>query len=234
VLTDSHPVLWTIYPLGAFLAIQQYGRKGLFFVLSFVVLFFTHCFVFARSTDRYIFYILPFFVAVAAISGEFLIGSAKDLVSNYSPLLPRWQRRVFAGAVCASLLLVAHAWIGQTVADTSVVRFINWKDLDPALVRTISRGTTMTTDRLRFSYYFKRHPDFVLGVDDVPGDHIINNLEEFKKALSQHPDLYFVTHKLHISRDAFVSPEIREFISRELERIDQEADGRIMVFMGRG
>ncbi|MDH3284285.1 MAG: glycosyltransferase family 39 protein [Acidobacteriota bacterium] len=232
VLTDSHPILWAIYPLGAFLAIHRYGKRGLFFVMSFVVLFAMHSFVFARTSERYIFNLLPFFVTVAAVGVNGLLSATLAL----APALPGWRRRLFYVAVAVSLCLVVYPRIHNTVLDSSVPKFSNWKDLDPALVRAVTRGASITTDRLRFNYYFKQYPNFVIDasdVDHVGGERVIINLAEFKKALARHPNLHLVTYGAHIYNAAFVSPEVKEFVLRELDRVDKEEDGRIMVFRGR-
>jgi hypothetical protein len=101
------------------------------------------------------------------------------------------------------------------------------------MVEKIKRGPSVTTDRLRFNYYFGEYPNYVLDSSDlehVGGDVIIATLPEFENVIASDPDLYLVTYGQHIYNDAFVNRQMREYILRELERVDHEPDARIMVF----
>jgi 4-amino-4-deoxy-L-arabinose transferase-like glycosyltransferase len=236
VLTSSHPILWAIYPLGMFLTIYRYGRRGLFFVLSFCVLFVMHSFFFGRVAGRYIFYLLPFFIAVAAVGIDFILSSIVTFATNSASALSRWKRVLFYTTLIISLAIIVYPRVQQTVLDTSVPKFSNWKDLDPAIIQTVKKGPSVTTDRLRFNYYFGQYPDYVIDasdVDHVGGERVIVTLAEFEQVLARHPDLYLVTYVRHIYNEAFVDPALSEFILRELDRFDSEDDDRIMVFRGR-
>ena len=237
VLTDSHWILWVLYPLGAFLTIHRYGRTGLFFVLSFCAPFFMHCFIFTnRQSDRYIFYILPFFITVSAVAVDVVVSAIIASASNFTSTLSSGQKSVFYVAVCVSLSLLSYPSVRQTVLDASVARFSNWKGLDPAMVKAVAHGVSITTDRLRFNYYFKQYPNFVIDASDfdrVGGDRVIINLADFRKVLAQHPNLYLVTYAKHFYRKTFVSPAIKDDILREMDRVDSEDDQRIMVFRSR-
>lgn len=231
IVTDSHPFLWAIYPVGAFLAVYRHGKKGLFFVLSFCVLFLMHALVFARHSERYIFQILPFFITAGSIGVDFLLGSAFAFASKAA--LSRWHKALFYAAAGASLSILMVPRIQRTVLDTSVPTFEDWKGLDPVMIETVTSGPSVTTDRLRFNYYFKRYPSYVIDASDVDhagGEVIIATLADLEKVIARHPDLYLVTYDKHIYRDAFVSAEVRAYILRELDRVDDEADKRIMVF----
>lgn len=231
VVTDSHPILWAVYPVGAFLAVYRYGKKGLFFVLSFGVLFLMTAFVFARQSERYIFQLLPFFIAVGSIGVDFLLRSAVAFASK--PALSRWHKALFYGAVGASLSMLVVPRIQRTVLDTSVPKFSNWKDLDPPTIEAVTSGASVTTDRWRFNYYFKHYPSYVIDASDVDhagGEVIIATLADLEKIIARHPNLYVVTYDQQFYHDAFVSAEVRAYILRELERVDHEPDARIMVF----
>jgi hypothetical protein len=231
VITDSHPILWAIYPLGAFVAAYQYGRKGLFFVLSFCVLFLMHCFVFAQHSERYIFHLLPFFLAIGAVGVDFILSSTVTFASKSS--LTRWQKRLFYGAVGASLLLLVVPRIQRTILDTFVPKFSNWKDLDPALIQAVQRGPSLTTERWGFNYYFGQYPNYIIeaaAVDNSKDAVLITTLDELEKVIAQHPDFYLVTYKQQLEHDAFVTPPMRDYILHELERVDHEPDIHIMVF----
>jgi len=233
VVTDSHPILWAIYPVGAFLAVYRYGKKGLFFVLSFCALFLMHAFVFARQSERYVFQLLPFFITVGSIGVDFLLRSTIAFASKSA--LSRWHKALFYGAVGASLSILVVPRIQRTVLDTSVPKFSNWKDLDPAMIEAVTSGPSVTTDRWRFNYYFKQYPSYVIDASDVDhagGKVIIATLVDLEKVIAAHPDLYLVTYDQQIYHEAFVSAEVRAYILRELDRVDDEPDGRIMIFRG--
>jgi hypothetical protein len=204
--------------------------------MSFCVPFFMHCFIVDRQSERYIFYILPFFIIVSAVAVDFCISSIIIFTSKFASTLTIGHKKLVYVAVCASLSLLIYPNVKRTVLDSSVAKFSNWKDLDPAMVQAVTRGVSITTDRLRFNYYFKQYPNFVIDASDVNrvgGKRVIINLADFKTALAQHPNLYLVTYAQHLYRDAFVSSEIRDHILRELDRVDSEDDQRIMVFRSR-
>ena len=231
VVTESHPILWAIYPLGAFVAVYRYGRQGLFFVLSFCVLFFMHCFVFAQRSERYIFHLLPFFIVIGAVGLDFILSSTAAFASKSS--ITGWQKRLFYGAMGASLLLLVVPRVQRTIADTSVPKFSNWKDLDPALIQAVKRGPSLTTERWGFNYYFGQYPNYIIEAtarDNSKDAVLITTLEELEKVVAQHPDFYLVTYKQQLEHDAFVSPPMRAYILDELERVDSEPDVHLMVF----
>lgn len=231
VITDSHPILWVIYPLGAFVAVYRYGRNGLFFVLSFCVLFLMHSFIFVQHSERYIFHLLPFFIAIGAAGVDFILSSTVAFASKSS--LTGWQKRLFYGAVGASLLLLVVPRIQRTILDTSVPKFSNWKDLDPALIQAVKRGPSLTTERWGFNYYFGQYPNYIIeasALDSSKDAVLITTLDELEKVIAQHPDFYLVTYKQQLDHDAFVTPPMREYILHELERVDHEPDIHIMVF----
>ena len=122
-----------------------------------------------------------------------------------------------------------------TVVDGSVAKFTaGWKDLDPGLLRSIDSGTAITTDRMAFNYYFKRYPDFVLGLTDVPGEKIITSFEEFAEVVHRHSDVSLVTYRAHFYDESWVNVRIREYVEREFERVDDgQDDRRIMVYRAR-
>ncbi len=231
VLTESHPVTWAIFPLGAFVAVYRYGRKGLFFVLSFLLLFLMHCFAFGRISERYIFQLLPFFLAIGAIGVDFLLSSIAALASR--PSFPRWQKTFFYGALGMSLLVIVAPRVKRSVLDTSVPKFANWKDLDPAMVESVRQGVSVTTERLGFNYYFGKYPSYVIDASDVDhwgGDVVIVTLAELERVLARYPDLHLVTYAQHLNHDAFVGQEVRAYILSEMERVDKGPDAHIMVF----
>ena len=231
IVTESHPILWVIYPLGAFVAVYRYGRKGLFFVLSFCVLFLMHCFIFAQHSERYIFHLLPFFIAIGAVGVDFILSSTLAFASKSS--LTRWQKKLFYAAVGGSLLLLVVPRIQRTILDTSVPKFSNWKGLDPTLIQAVQRGPSLTTERWGFNYYFGKYPDYIIeasALDSSKDAVLITSLDELEKVVAQNPDFYLVTYKQELDHDAFVTPPMRDYILHELERVDHGPDIHIMVF----
>jgi len=233
-IIDSHPFSWALYPLGAFLMIQRYGRRGLFFVLSFAVLFPLHCFVFGRKSERYIFYILPFMITAAAAAAEFLIAGVERFGSEFASSVSRSRRRWFLATSAALCVLIGVPRVQQVAADTAVAKFPDWKNLDRGLVQTVSHATAITTDRWGFSYYFAGNP-IILDSGQLEADeNVIRTLDDYRRISARHPVHYLVTYASNLNSPAFVSPELRDYILREMDRVDdQKNDKRIMVFAAR-
>lgn len=236
VLRESHPFLWAIFPFGLFMAVYRYKKAGVFFGLSFIVLFVLHSFVLVgRTSDRYIFYLLPFFITIGAVGAESLILGVVAIARNPALHLSKWSTRLFYVTICLSLsllfLLRIEAWHSRI--EWFAPRFADWKNLDPALVESVISNHSITTDRLRFNYYFGQYPDYVIDASDVEydgGERVIVSLQDLLQALDKFPDVYVVAHSKHLFNDEFVGPEIRDYLLDELPRVDSEDDLRIMVF----
>jgi uncharacterized membrane protein len=234
ILQEPHAVLWALLPLGMFTAVYRHGRVGLFFVLSFLIPFALHSFLFQRRAERYIFHLLPFFIAISATAVVFLAEAVKERVGKLLRELSRPGKWALIASGCVSAAWIAYPMLHATVADSSVAKFQNWKNLDPEMLLSVSSSTAITTDRWGFNYYFKQYPDFVLGVEDLPGDKILRNVEEFAEVVRRYPDVSLVTYRAQFYNDVFVSAQIREYVQEEMERIDDgQDDARIMVFRSR-
>ncbi len=244
VLKVSHPFLWAIFPFGLFLAVYRYKQAGVFFGLSFIVLFVLHSFVLVgRTSGRYIFYLLPFFITIGAIGAESLILGVVAIARNPKWNLSKWPTRLFYGSICLSLSLLfllrvedwydRIEWFPPRAAGIEAA-FADWENLDPVLIESVVSNNSITTDRFRFNYYFDRFPDYVIATSDPEYDgdeRIIRNLQDLLNALDKFPDVYVVTHSAHLFNNAFVGPDIRDYLLDEMHRIDPGDDLKIMTFM---
>lgn len=236
VMVVSHPYLWAMLPISLFLAIYRYGNAGIFFALSFIVLFALHSFVFVgRQLDRYIFYILPFFLVISAIGAETLLAALISISRGAVLQLSRGLQRVFLLAVGMSIALLfqfnMEDWYGRM--QWLPPRFADWKNLPPSVTRAVVDTHTISSERFRFSYYFGRNPDYVIDASDTDyagGDRIVVSLEDLLKALDEFPDAVVVTHSNDLFNDASVGPEVRTYLLTEMRRLDSEDDERIMLF----
>ncbi|MEO6209995.1 MAG: glycosyltransferase family 39 protein [Gemmatimonadaceae bacterium] len=63
---DQYATLWTLFPLLALLAIKRNARAALFALIPFVVAFVAHS-IAAWKAERYLFYVMPLFFAIAGM-----------------------------------------------------------------------------------------------------------------------------------------------------------------------
>ena len=63
------------------------------------------------------------------------------------------------------------------------------------------------------------------------GEMMIVALPDLLEALQGPEDTYVVTHSKHFFNDVFVGPELRAYVLKEMERVDDaEDDLRVMIF----
>ena len=172
-LVETHPFLWIILPPGLFMAVYKYRQAGTFFAVTFVVLFLIHSFVLlGRQSDRYIFYLLPFFVTLGAIGAEAMLLGVISVARSPKLKLSSGAVRLFYLSIALSMALFfalrAEAWHSRI--EWFAPRFADWKDLDPAILEAVTDGRAITSDRFRFTYYFGQFPDHVIDANDVDYD----------------------------------------------------------------
>ena len=236
VFAESHPFLWAILPIGLFMAVFRYKKAGAFFAVAFITLFLLHSFVFiGRQSDRYVFYAAPFFVTIGAIGAETLFLGVRAIMLAHVKQSKGTTALLYGviGLSVATLFIFRYPNWDHRI-EWFAPRFADWKDLDRPVVEAVQGSHSVTTDRLRFTYYFDQLPDRVIEATDVNyggGDVMIVVLDDLLSALDQHSEVYVVTHENHFYNDAFVGPDLREFMAREMERVDDGQDElRIMIF----
>jgi hypothetical protein len=232
-LMDGYPALFFIYPLGAVLLVRQWGRRGLFAVLSFALLFLLHSFVFGRKDARYMFYIFPFFAIGAAQAMVFLgTATARSLQDTFRTLSrPAMAVAILAAAPVA--LAAGYPWMSNArkVSNTSI--YADWKVLPEELRNRIRAGVTFTTVPRDYFHYFGEMPEYYM-VDEYhsryryePG--LVTSVHEAEALLDGHPGMYLVTDAWHLYDQAFFGDEAPRLLAR-MRRISHGGDRRLLIY----
>ena len=230
LLTNAYPFLVLAYPFGAALLLRAYGRKGLFAVLSFVVLFGLHSVVFGRRGDRYIFYLFPFFALGGAALFAWIGGEALRFARRASPL-GAVPATVFAAALFA---LFAHPWVGMAAVVPYRDWFPNWKAISRAVAPMAEKGAVITTSPMPYIYYVGRPPDFYfLGeawTSYPHGDRLIRTPEAFRSALARSTDVYLVTDVGRFGNKVYITDDMEAMIRAGMTPVSYERDERVRLY----
>jgi len=232
LLADGYPALFFLFPASAVYLAWRYGRRAFFFVASFALLFVLHSYVFGRKSDRYIFYIFPFFALGGAIL-EVALPAFWERVKALGLAARPWGW-VFVLALLPALNALTHPWLSNARRVSQQPRFPDWKSLGADLWRDMAAGPSITTNAMEFAYYAGRMPDrfFTTEYDKnhkyEPG--IMVTKEDLQKALADHPDAYFLTTNWNLHNDGFITDEMREIIKAEGFRdIKHPGDPRLRI-----
>lgn len=174
LMIDSYPVLWSLLPLAAIVAIYTKPRVGLFCVTLFIVIFLLHT-IAGRKAERYIYYGLPFLftiwgIAVAVIIpylNSLLNDMSHSLRTNYFPVAKASQfdlvfKSLFAFIVVIfmlsgsnSFLRTVNIWQGESYYFGT--KLSNWEKAVPGLKTLIADApVVITTNFPKTLYYFDR------------------------------------------------------------------------------
>jgi 4-amino-4-deoxy-L-arabinose transferase-like glycosyltransferase len=233
-LSGHYPALFFMYPLSAWYMVKRLGRPGLFFVLSFAVLFLLHVFAFGRKADRYIFYIFPFFtVGAVYLLGDLLPALYREIERLAAPRI-RAARILFLTAALPAANVLAYPWLGNARHEPTFARYPDWKNPPRELADRLRRSPVMTTDPRAFYYYYGTFPRYYFmterraDYDYEPG--LILSFDEFKAAVEETPGLLFITSRGRLHNDSMVTQEMRDHVSRRMALEARPDEGKILVF----
>jgi 4-amino-4-deoxy-L-arabinose transferase-like glycosyltransferase len=179
---DQMALLWFLFPVAAALAFLR-NRAFTLFCLSIVLVGFGLFSLAGMKSDRYVFYLFPFMMALWGLAIATLAPAVWAVANRIA------EHRLIAGAVIGICLLAALAGnamfvdTGKQLAREAVLLKRDpaalaatpdppWPEQRAALARALPRGTVLvTTDELRTLYYLG-HYQLLLNrsrLDEVPG-----------------------------------------------------------------
>jgi hypothetical protein len=237
-----YPVFWFIYPLGAVILIHKYGRLGLFIVCAFLPVLLAHMFFLtARSAERYLVYILPFFFPTSGCVIELLINLIVGWVRELKASGARLAAAAAAIALIPAMFLLFHPWLGASNELRRYGLALDWKGLSPQLREACDTGIVISNWPREVMYYGGRFPDYFATVTyeklEATTDHTVSigprevpvrylpDAQSLARALEGERDIYFVTTDWAFENDAFMSEAMREVILRHMTELKSVASG---------
>jgi hypothetical protein len=243
---ENYPGFTFLYPLGAVLLIRQYGRRGLFVVCSFAPLMAAHITLFtARSAERYLVYILPFFLIPAC----HVVWTA--LQELWRRLAETWSagRKVVAVALAATLVpaagLVIHPWWEES---RDLVRWghrPNWKTMAGAFEAIAAVPVVVSTSPREMLLYAGRFPDYVLtnGFEYPEGGartirvgdatleaRWINEARKLEEVIERHQDIVVVVPDWAFENPAFLDSTMADVLNERLSWVEHDGDPGIYLY----
>ena len=216
LLASDYPIFFLLYPLACFAFVRKHGRRGLFAVVSFALLFVLHSYVYGRKEDRYIFYVFPFFILVSASLSATLVSALTESLRSSLAGTARWVRAAAWMAIIPAVYLVFLEWFTSGLRAPDFRSRNDWKKLAVEVRDTVSDNTVIDTNPLAYLYYMGRLPDFYLlgEVWDVNAHQgrLIRTLEDLKAALDRPGIATLITHRERMGNPAWFTPDMAKLI----------------------
>jgi hypothetical protein len=231
---DNFPAFTFLFPVGAYVAVRRYGKAGLYAVCSSAPLFFMHAFVYARKSERYVFYFFPFFLLTALIAVEPMVEWGWERARVTLKREPLRVKIVAAAFLLPGFLVLAHPWAMIAMRAPFRAKNPDWKSLDPELKRNLRSATVITTNPREYLYYVGAQPKYYRLVELDPNHAyeptLLRSDTEFDHALRHRGDVYFVGAEWNFYNDAFMSDRMRNAVDYFMSPVDHGGDRRILVF----
>lgn len=247
VFLEQYPVLWSLLPVAALIAVTRRPQPAVFCICVFATVLVLHSFA-GMKEERYLFYGMPFFFALWGIAFA-------EAAPHLRALVAAATSRLF-GAEAPRPLRVAVEWasIGATIAFllagtpglASAVKMMQrwpdfpthpasaWADARPILQPWLDKvDVILTTNDVHTIYYFGRYDyqiskyrvtetdtgaDF--GIDPRTGRPAISKVESVRLLLACNPSGLFVGNAYQWRHPIMgVSDEVADLIAAQAEPI---------------
>jgi 4-amino-4-deoxy-L-arabinose transferase-like glycosyltransferase len=232
--TDNFPALTFLFPVGAYVAFRRYGKSGLYTVCAAAPLLLLHSFFFARKSERYIFYLFPFFVITAVIAIEPILEWGWEKLRVNLKSEPLRAKVVAAAFLLPGFLVLVHPWILTAAKAPFRAKHPDWKSLDDQFKRNLRGATIVTTNPQAFIYYVGKSPEYYR-LAEISRRYayeptLVRTPDQFSAVLKTKGELYFVGAEWNFYNDAFMNPEMRNAVQYLMSPVDHGGDPRIVAF----
>ena len=233
LLVDDYPGLVFLFPLGAYYLTRTYGRRGFFFAASFAGLILMHSLVFGQKSDRYIFYILPFFTICGMAVLEPVGARLAAFWGRWSAGQTRRQRLLALLCFLPAINLVAYPWAVDAVRAHRTPKFPDWKSIPLDVRSEAAAARLITTNPREIIYYFGSYPEAYI-IAEVERHHTyepgrLNNFIDLRREMEKPGETYFVATDWHFNNPAFMTQRMRRYVLEEMKRVPHSGDRRIVI-----
>lgn len=235
-LQSNYPSLLFLYPVGAFVLIKRYGKPGLFFILSFVILIFCHSFWFGRKHMRYIFYIFPFFVVGACAAFERFVLPLPAFLLAQMQLKTKRHVVIFGVLLMPAAGIFLYPWLSDARNVHHFSKRADWKSFPEDLLHHIRGATIITTDPLAVKYYLNRNPDYYFIPEDERNpdlnndNKLIKSYKNLTEIIERSSQSLLIADRFRFNNMAFLNDEMRDYISTQMEEFQGTFDRRIIAY----
>ncbi len=246
MFTYYFPVLIMLLPLGCVMMVRRFGRLGFFMCCCFVPLLLAHLFLFtARVAERYLIYILPFFVL---LSGYPLAMGLSQLWRMIRRSL-RHERLGYRLLVAACLLIASNIllqpWLSESLIIAQFGNNPNWQHLAWRSDREAPDALIVSTSLREMSYYADCVPDVILsGGFEVPENGVatvhlngedkqvrwIDNAEDFQRLIDTTPHLAIVLPDWALTNTGFLTEQMVSILQSKLTCQPDDGEPGIMIY----
>ncbi|MCC6679836.1 MAG: hypothetical protein IT445_02940 [Phycisphaeraceae bacterium] len=246
MFTHYFSVLLMLLPLGCVMMVRRFGRLGLFLCCCFVPLMLAHLFLItARVAERYLVYILPFFVLLSSYPLALGLRQLWRLCRRSMRRERLGYRLLLAGGLLIASNILLQPWLSESLIIARFGHRPNWQHLSWRSDQEATDALIVSTSLREMSYYAGCVPDVILsGGFEVPAEATatvhrngqdtqvlwIDKAEDLRKLIDQTPHLVIVVPDWALTNTGFLTPEMVNLLQSKLTAQPDEGEPRIMIY----
>lgn len=245
--TRHYPVFTYIYPISILLMVIQYREKGVFLLSSFVPVLIAHSLVYTgRVSERYIFYIFPFFILGSAYVVERTIAVGYGLIREYRGVQSKVVYAMLLVCLLPAFYVFAKPWLGETRYVKDQYFGMDWKSV-AAELQEIPKDSLIISTRIKPIYYYAgRMPDYnvrksLFEISEksvkVGGKtlsiQIVDNAPDLERIVKRGRAAYFLAEKWSWELPVYMDDSMRRVIAEHFVRVPHGGNKDIMIYKSR-
>lgn len=239
----NYPFFIYGYMLSMFLMIRKYGKHGIFLLASFLPLIFMHSFIYTgRVSERYIFYIFPFFVLGSSYLIMIFVDYARDQLRELYSGKSYFLMSVMLFCMIPAFYLIGKPWIGEIRSIHNKYNWSDWKSASKEL-RSIPENSVVIATRIKNVYYYLgRMPDynvrksmFEISKKDVQVGNktlpinLIMDRDTLEEISNKSDDVYFLADRWSFNLSSYMDVDMRDFVKENFVLVPHGGSKSIMI-----
>ncbi|MCG3204772.1 MAG: hypothetical protein KCHDKBKB_01489 [Elusimicrobia bacterium] len=233
---DQYPAFFFLSPLGAFFVVRNYGRKGILVAVNFLLLFFLHSVVFQRKADRYVFYLMPFFLLCVAVGLDTL---GRNFWSGFkmqlSSIQPSWARLGAVVLLLPVLWWIFHPWLMNAYKTTRESKYPDWKIVPAEVWESIKGSVILAANPKEFFYYSGIMPNYYFDKEDPTPGYVMEpgwvlSESEFLRVFHSENNFVVVTARFTTTNKSYFTDSMNLLIQEEMVAVPLSSEPEILIF----
>ena len=240
---NAYPFFVYSYMLSMFFAIRKHGKKGIFLLASFLPILFIHSFVYTgRVSERYLFYIFPFFALGSSIIVCMIIDYFLEILYVEYSSRRYINTILFLFCLVPAVYLIGKPWMNDARKIHNKYSWSDWKSVSKEL-KAIPDDSVVIATRIRPVYYYLgRMPDynvrksmFEISAKEVRSgnlDFSINLIMDLPSLIDKvriSRDVYFLADKWSFNLPGYMDNEMRNFITANFVPVKHDGSNNIII-----
>lgn len=243
ILRAESPIFFFLYPISTLYIIKKDFKKGLYIVLSFLIPFLLHSFVFKWKEERFMMYFYPFYILSIAVLVEEIINIICHEMRHFKTKIKILDNLV---PVCFvfSMFIFLYPWFFNS---RNVTNYVFWTDWKPSLKNTStllkqdSKIITLLDDQSFIFYYLKKGPDYYIAPkiyyqdEDTEYKYFnskpVKTVKDLSSIVGSNHDVWVLARKdEYFNENRYYRKDIMDYIGANFNILNSVGDKDILVF----